>query len=323
MSHNRLSYECVKYTIEKDNNFKLLSTEYVNNSEKLKLKCSCGNIFEISLNQFKNQNNKYCKKCNIERRASKDRHTIEYVRDVIENKFSKLVGINYRLISDKYVNIISKLEIEDDVGYKYYSNFKNITKNIKICCPLIRFSSRNKHTIYNIRNWIKINNVSINLISDEYDGNNKYLIWKCENGHIFKRMWNEVSQGCRCSKCNMSNAEVFTKEILDLNSILYKEQYTFDNLISPNSNRKLRFDFCIFENKSYKIKALIELDGQFHYKENNMIKNKQERIKAFNNQKLYDKTKNDYCHDKSIKLIRIPYWDFNKIKEILYNNNII
>lgn len=58
-----------KYTFEEVKDFieskgcKLLSTEYVNNSEKLIIKCSCGEVFKKSFDKFKNGKQYRCKKC--------------------------------------------------------------------------------------------------------------------------------------------------------------------------------------------------------------------------------------------------------------------
>ena len=50
----RLTYQEVKSFIEgeKGNGCKLISTEYVNSHSKLKIKCSCGNIFEVRFCDF-------------------------------------------------------------------------------------------------------------------------------------------------------------------------------------------------------------------------------------------------------------------------------
>ena len=37
----------------------------------------------------------------------------------------------------------------------------------------------------------------------------------------------------------------------------------------------------------------------------------------FIDRKIRDTVKNIYCQQNNIKLIRIPYWDFNSIEEIL------
>ena len=60
-SKYRLSYEEVKEYIESFG-CELLSEEYINNRIKLKIKCSCGNVFEKSFNHFRDRE-KQCKKC--------------------------------------------------------------------------------------------------------------------------------------------------------------------------------------------------------------------------------------------------------------------
>ncbi|KAK2245402.1 hypothetical protein XC29_00195 [Clostridioides difficile] len=54
----------------------------------------------------------------------------------------------------------------------------------------------------------------------------------------------------------------------------------------------------------------MEYDGEFHFKEYFEGQN-------FNKNLLHDEMKNDYAKEKNIKLIRIPYWDFDNIEEIL------
>ena len=59
----------------------------------------------------------------------------------------------------------------------------------------------------------------------------------------------------------------------------------------------------------------IEFDGKQHFtKDNPFHKNNDD---AFNKQKQYDEVKNKYCHNKGIKLIRIPYFNISRISEIL------
>jgi hypothetical protein len=39
--------------------------------------------------------------------------------------------------------------------------------------------------------------------------------------------------------------------------------------------------------------------------------------KALKQNKIRDEIKNTYCKDNNIHLVRIPYWDFNNIENIL------
>ena len=53
-------------------------------------------------------------------------------------------------------------------------------------------------------------------------------------------------------------------ELLTENNIAFTKEYTFPDLINPKTNRRLRFDFAVYdENNS--LKYLIEFDGRQHY----------------------------------------------------------
>ena len=69
-----------------------------------------------------------------------------------------------------------------------------------------------------------------------------------------------------------------------------------------------------------KLKCLIEYDGEQHYK---FIKHWHGDEEGFKLQQLRDKIKTEYCKNHNIKLIRIPYTEFDNIEQILKNNLII
>ena len=71
----RLSFEYVKNYIEKEG-CKLISTEYKGICEKLLIQCSCGEIFEKSFFNFKNNNQKQCKKCGHKNGGGKRRNQV-------------------------------------------------------------------------------------------------------------------------------------------------------------------------------------------------------------------------------------------------------
>ena len=77
---------------------------------------------------------------------------------------------------------------------------------------------------------------------------------------------------------------------------------------------KLPFDFYIPS-----LNIAIEYDGEDHYMF--VFRGKGDTYeKAFNRfigTKVRDTIKTMYCKENNIKLIRIPYWDFDRIEEIL------
>ena len=96
-------------------------------------------------------------------------------------------------------------------------------------------------------------------------------------------------------------AENALKRVLEENNIPYKEQFSFDDLKS-NCNRKLKFDFAIFDDKQ-ELQCLIEYQGIQHY--DSSMKYYDETAQERDNQKR------EYCKRNNIKLIEIPYTDFN------------
>lgn len=107
---------------------------------------------------------------------------------------------------------------------------------------------------------------------------------------------------CGCSK--MSKGELKIKQILDSHKIKYKQEY----LIREIGNK--RFDFAILDNNNKVIK-LIEFDGIQHYEDTGFSKlNKGESLQK---RQESDRIKNEWAAAHNIPLLRIPYWDYNKI----------
>ena len=105
-----------------------------------------------------------------------------------------------------------------------------------------------------------------------------------------------------CGCINYSIGEQNILDILKNNNIPYIKEYTCSEL-----NRK-RFDFALLEQN--KIIRLIEFDGEQHYKERRGNWDKNDSL--LERQKR-DKEKNQYALFHNIPLVRIPYWERDKI----------
>ena len=106
---------------------------------------------------------------------------------------------------------------------------------------------------------------------------------------------------CGCQKTSLG--EKYIKEILEKNNIEYKEQVSFSDLIG--SKRPLRFDFGIYENN--KLIRLIEFDGIQHFEQQTYFTH--DLIATRNS----DEKKNNYVKEHGIPLVRIPYWEKDKL----------
>lgn len=104
-----------------------------------------------------------------------------------------------------------------------------------------------------------------------------------------------------------SSGEVKIHNILSDYGVPFEEEYTFDDLVA-SSNRKLRFDFAIF-NDDGELDFLLEFNGKQHYKSVSKFGGK----RGVKRQQYNDIQKRKYCLKNNIKLITIPYYDENKI----------
>lgn len=100
-----------------------------------------------------------------------------------------------------------------------------------------------------------------------------------------------------------SRGEITIHEILEEAGLIFKEEYSFPDLVS-NTGRPLRFDFAVFDDDG-DIDFLIEYQGIQHYKP----KEKFGGWSGFHKQQFNDMMKRDYCKKHGIKLIAIPYTD--------------
>ena len=138
--------------------------------------------------------------------------------------------------------------------------------------------------------------------SIKYSDGHVYSRWmcKCDCGNITTVKGINLRTGATLScGCLVSKGEALIKKILDDNRIQYIPQYSFDDCLSKKQY-PLRFDFAIVQKNT--LICMLEYQGIQHYEPTlweNPIEN--------------DEIKKEYCKDNGIKLVEIPYWDYNKI----------
>ena len=119
-----------------------------------------------------------------------------------------------------------------------------------------------------------------------------------------------ATRSCGCLK---SKGEEKISKILNSNKIPHIKGYTFDDL--KGKKNKLKFDFGILDSHQSLI-CLIECQGEQHYNPVDHFGGE----KQFLRQQSYDNKKREYCKQHNLKVIEIPYWDFDKINsEYLLN----
>ena len=124
-----------------------------------------------------------------------------------------------------------------------------------------------------------------------------YWLCRCDCGTeikvIAKNLLNGNTQSCGCV---ISRGELLVREYLNKNNVIFSTQKTFPDLLSDKS-RKLRFDFAVYD-KEDNLVGLIEYQGVQHYIDTGIGKTERE---------VTDKRKYQYCLERKIPLLLIPY----------------
>ncbi len=107
-----------------------------------------------------------------------------------------------------------------------------------------------------------------------------------------------ISCGCLATSENETIIDIAIRS----KNINYRHGYSFPDLLGP-SGGYLEFDFAFFD-KNNRVTALLEYQGEQHYKEMPNDKHFGELQRSYT-----DKYKKDYCKENKIQLFEIKYDD--------------
>ena len=305
MSAKRNTYDDVKRIVENEG-YKLLSTsdEIVNKdgfvwtSTKIKVVCDKGHEYEVIWNSFKNLKRR-CKQCHETNRKC----TYEDLLEIAKDRGYRLLSRKEDIINEfGYVDSYTHINVKCNKGHEYnvvLNNFKNNNTKCKKCRD-----EETRYTYEDLKNIV--NDMGYELVSEERDIIDKdgfvpttaRISVKKECSVLFNSLINGGGY-------NESKGEKKIAKILDEMNIPYFKQYRFDECRYKNP---LPFDFYLPQHN-----ICIEYDGALHY----------ESIEHFGGDdkleetQIRDKIKTKHCKKHKIKLIRIPYWDFDRIESIL------
>lgn len=206
------------------------------------------------------------------------------------------------MILDKYVNDNTKVKCRCKVdGYEWLSK-PNYLLGGHGCH---RCSNAERYNTDSFVEKMSIVNSNIEILGEYINSHTKIecRCLLCE--HKWSTSPNNLISGKGCPQCNTSKGEQRIKIFLEENKKEYILQYTFEDCRNIN---KLPFDFYLPD-----YNMCIEYDGQQHFESINHFGGKEK----LNLRQLRDNIKTEYCQRNNIKLLRIPYWEFENIESIL------
>jgi hypothetical protein len=297
--------------------FELLSDTYENNSTVLKWKClneKCDQEFQKDWGHiFRGQGCHYCTKFNTKVSINNCLATKnpELAKEWHPTKNSDLTPFDVTANS----GIVIWWKCSKNEKHEWTSVIANRNKgrmcpycegklpsedyNLLVCNPIL------------CEEWDYNKN---NKKPEEYCPNsNKYAWWKCkECGNEWSTPIQRRNSGQKsgCPECNKSKGENQTKIILNNNNIYNIPQHTFPDCKYINV---LEFDFYLPD-----FTTCIEFQGQQHYFPVDFAgRGKKWADEEFRKNQIRDQIKRNYCKENNIKLIEVPYYDFDNIEEIL------
>lgn len=222
----------------------------------------------------------------------------------------ELKVVNHNIIVlDEYINAKTKILHKCLVcGYEWMVVPSSILHGCG--CPecgkkSIGNSNRKKHEEY-VQDLYNVNQNVIPL--EKYKGADIKTLHKCL---VCNNKWSttpsKLLSGYGCPRCNRSYGEKAIETFLELNNVTYIAQKTFSDC---KNKKPLPFDFYLPE-----YNTCIEYQGKQHYKAINYFGG----YEKFKLQQQRDKIKRDYCKNNNIKLLEIPYWNFDNIEQTLTN----
>ena len=260
------------------------------------VRCDCGNFEQIRADHTKTE----CTQCSQKTRANKVKQNNYF--DLTNQKFNKLTAI-YRLDERKNGNIVwhCKCECGNEIDVQTSSLTSGNTKS----CGCLRAENAYFHTTIK-SNLVDQKFGKLLVLEETKDRQYGKVVWKCQCdcGNIIYLHTGRLISGndisCGCIKS--STGEKNTEKILLENNILYQKQYRFKDF------NKFSYDFAII-NDLKEVIRLIEFDGEQHFRPSGGWNTPEH----FEKIQKYDKEKNEYALSHNIPLVRIPYWERDKI----------
>lgn len=280
--------------------------DYINAYSKLKFICPKHGLQEISYISI--YSGSWCNLCGFDSASKKSSLTTDEVIKRVESKNG-----NKLLNPECYINHKTpNLKILcGSCENEFTTSLSSIENSDGAClkCANKKTGESSRLSQKEVKHRIDSVNGNLLLNPEEYKDNHtpnlRIKCGDCGETYVTTLANYEYNQKIRCDKCSnrTSVAERKVMEIFDKFNIKYDYNYNFDDC--RGKYKPLPFDFYLKD-----METIIETDGQHHYRPI-------WGIEHFTRTKEYDKIKNEYCLKNNIRLIRIPFWNFDNIEQIL------
>ena len=270
--------------------------EFVNTTTKiLHAHKECGYEWEVSPNTFVN-NGSRCPECYAQMRGF--RTPDGYHKEVEVATFGE-----YSVIGE-FINSLTKVTHVHNVCEHVWEVTPNNFINNGSRCPKCHTRKSRKTNEQFVAEVYDLVGGEYTFLEPYTKAINKIKVRHNICGLEYEAVPIHFLNGNRCPNCVYYRGEKAVADVLDSLSIEYSREHTFEYL-----GRK-RYDFFIPS-----LNIAIEYDGEQHFKAVDHWGGEE----ALKRTQESDALKNDFCEYMGIDLLRIPYWEFDNIHEIVTN----
>ena len=273
-------------------------SEYNGMHEKIECRCNCGHEWITSALSLANGHG--CPKCGMVKNHAKRVKSHDVFVEEVHN-----INPNISVIGT-YVNCSTKIEFKCENGHLWFATPDTIRAGHS--CPICFNERRGKQQLKTHEQFIAdLFDVNPDIkILGKYEKSDKKI--ECKNikcGHEWLTTPSMLLSGYGCPRCCTSKGEKIIEDYLICNEIDYVFQKRFDDC---RDQRTLPFDFYL---PQYNL--CIEYQGSQHYMPTRRFGDNEKLLYRQNHNRI----KREYCRDKGINLLEIPYTNFNSISQIL------
>lgn len=235
----------------------------------------------------------------------------------MKKRAAKKIGAAEQICKEKGYNLLTTQE-----------EYTSVKMQIEFVCPrhgkqsmlldnFLRGHECRQCAYEKVGTSLKFDSATIKEIIDSTDGNcllnpedyintvTSNLKIRCTCGNIYTTSFTNFRKKgvTRCETCSRkeSSGEKQIREYLDLNGINYIQEMRFDEC---RRHKPLPFDFYL---PQYNL--IIEYDGVQHFDDIKFM----DHVKT----KESDEIKTEFCQNRNIDLLRIPYWEKDNIEKII------
>lgn len=294
-----------------------VSVKHLSPTSKVRITAQCdycGSIYTPEYGWYMNGRKKIPKDACVHCK-SKKQHELDYMERA-KIQYQKLLDscnkLGYKLVTrqEDYRNNEMNIEYICPSHGLMRSPYGSLLKG-KGCwlCGIEKLHNSTRNTSQFVKEYVERFNNNILINSEEYvNTTTDNLQIRCNCGRIYKTSFARYhnSEVKKCPHCThtISIGESLIEQYFVKNSINYIRQYKFSDC---RDQKVLPFDFYL---PDYGL--CVEYDGEQHFY--NVF-----GYDSFVMTQRHDKIKNEYCLEKGIELLRIPYYERSHIHEILQN----